>query len=219
MGHYLRFATVAVDWLCVVNVAPSPHRCLCTTNPSEQAVQRMPAEPRLVRPCWQGSAASNPNLMVARTCVSWYAKPHTQVQKDQYMGKGEDKRYRHNQQCENNEVVYCAGHINRLKDDRWTWWPTTFTCPLVDTLAYTDSCNWNWGIRLIELSIKLGKGHQTGKKTPHVAHGIERYRAIVFHRNSPNCRWCVYAWRCACMATTTTLQTSCPKQYSRPKDE
>ena len=44
--------TVAVDWLCIVNVAPPPQRCLCTANPSEPSVQRTPAEPRLVRPCW-----------------------------------------------------------------------------------------------------------------------------------------------------------------------
>ena len=52
VGHCLRLATVAVDRLCVVDVAPPPHRCLCTAKPSAQAVQRTPTEPRLVRPCW-----------------------------------------------------------------------------------------------------------------------------------------------------------------------
>ena len=36
VGHCLRFAAVAVDRRRVVNVAPPPHRWVCTANPSAQ---------------------------------------------------------------------------------------------------------------------------------------------------------------------------------------
>ena len=39
-----------------------------------------------------------------------YAQHHIKGQKDQHLGQGEDKSHRHNQQCEDNEVVLGSSH-------------------------------------------------------------------------------------------------------------
>ena len=57
-----------------------------------------------------------------------YAQHHIQRKKDQRLGQGEDKSHRYNQQCEKNEMDW-AGHIKRLKDDRWT-----STCHHLETM-------------------------------------------------------------------------------------
>ena len=55
-----------------------------------------------------------------------YAQHHIHREKDQHMCQGKDKTHRYNLHCERKMKWSWAGHINRLKDDRWTSRVTTW---------------------------------------------------------------------------------------------